>query len=294
MQETYGQSNGPVILLHGGAGRWRQGTAPLAKATAALCKVAKTSAALLAKNADLKVVATRCLQGMEDDPQFNAGYGCLLQGDGQARLSASLMDGRKQTFSGVVLASYLKNPSALSLELQKRDARVIGPPGTELLAREMGIAVESPQIRERLLSLSKIDVRNSFGGADTVGVVVLDKRGHLVAGTSTGGRGGEFPGRMSDSATVAGNYASRFAAISTTGRGEDIIDDALAARFETRCRDGMEIHEACRKAMREGKAAQRSYGWIAIDGKGNWGACFTTPGMAFAVVDMKGKVLASS
>ena len=51
----------------------------------------------------------------------------------------------------------------------------------------------------------------------------------LAAGTSTGGRGFEYPG-VTDSATVAGNYASRFAAISATGIGEEIVDDALAAR----------------------------------------------------------------
>ena len=39
----------------------------------------------------------------------------------------------------------------------------------------------------------------------------------IYAGTTTGGRGSEEPGRVSDSATVAGNYASYAAGVSATG-----------------------------------------------------------------------------
>ena len=38
---------------------------------------------------------------LEDCPLFNAGLGSQIQGDGKIRLSASLMDGKSQKFSGV-------------------------------------------------------------------------------------------------------------------------------------------------------------------------------------------------
>jgi L-asparaginase len=44
----------------------------------------------------------------------------------------------------------------------------------------------------------------------------------IAAATSTGGKGFEVPGRISDSATVAGNYANPFCGVSLTGVGERI------------------------------------------------------------------------
>src|SRR6185369_12145738 len=79
----------------------------------------------------------------------------------------------------------------------------------------------------------------------TVGVVVLDQDGKLAAGTSTGGSAMNRPERVSDSATVAGNYASQFAAISCTGIGEEIVSDGVAVRLETRIRDGSSLESAC-------------------------------------------------
>ena len=41
-----------------------------------------------------------------------------------------------------------------------------------------------------------------------VGCVAIDKNGKISVATSTVGKGFEIPGRISDSATVAGNYAN--------------------------------------------------------------------------------------
>ena len=53
--------------------------------------------------------------------------------------------------------------------------------------------------------------------------MALDADGNLAVATSTGGKGFEIPCRVSDSATVAGNFANNFAGISCTGVGEDIV-----------------------------------------------------------------------
>jgi asparaginase (EC 3.5.1.1) len=65
----------------------------------------------------------------------------------------------------------------------------------------------------------------SEAGRGTMGVVALDSEGQLAVGTSTGGKGFERIGRVSDSAMPAGNYATHHAAVSCTGIGEDIIDE---------------------------------------------------------------------
>jgi L-asparaginase len=61
----------------------------------------------------LAAVVKGC-QMLEDDPQFNAGTGAVLQSDGQVRLSASLMDGATQIFSGVINAQRVQHPIALA------------------------------------------------------------------------------------------------------------------------------------------------------------------------------------
>jgi len=78
----------------------------------------------------------------------------------------------------------------------------------------------------------------------TVGAVALDQHGYLAAATSTGGIVGNIPERISDSVTVAGNYASKFAPISCTGVGEQIVNDGAAVKIETRVRDGRSIVDA--------------------------------------------------
>jgi len=122
---------------------------------------------------------------------------------------------------------------------------------------------------------------------DTVGCVIKTEDGHLIAGSSTGGRGFEYPGRISDTSTVAGNYSSKFAAIAVTGIGEEIMDDAVAPRIETRVRDGKSLKDATENTFKEASNRKRKYGWIAIDKLGNWNVSFTTPQMPFLVIGNK-------
>ncbi len=81
---------------------------------------------------------------MEECPHFNAGRGGCLQSDGLVRLSASLMDGKKQKFSGVALAIHMIHSSRLAYALQEKEQSVAGPLGAQLLARELGIPPENP------------------------------------------------------------------------------------------------------------------------------------------------------
>ena len=66
----------------------------------------------------------------------------------------------------------------------------------------------------------------------TVGAVALDRHGTIAAGTSTGGRAGQLPGRVGDSPLIGcGTYAdSTLGGVSCTGSGEAIIRVVLARR----------------------------------------------------------------
>jgi L-asparaginase len=292
MLELYGQCHGSTVLLHGGAG----GQDPRApgsvnRATVALKTFAEAANQALEAGTDPMQVLAEVLAKLEDDPQFNAGTGSALQYDGQARMTAAIMDGANQSFSGVISCSYIKNPSVLARHLQGKRSRVLTTPGTELLARELGLPVVSNQSPDRLSDwVKKLPESN----CDTVGCVIKTSSGRILVGTSTGGRGLEYPGRVSDSGTVAGTYASKFAGISATGVGEEIVDDGLALRLETRCRDGMSLEKAGRLAFSEALARKRLYGWIAVDAAGFWNAAYTTAAMSYVVHDSKNGLIRSS
>ena len=119
----------------------------------------------------------------------------------------------------------------------------------------------------------------------TVGCVALDADGKLAAATSTGGKGFEIPGRISDSATVAGNYVNAFCGVSLTGVGEDIVSNATAAKIVTRVTDGFTLERAFEKTFAELKPYDGFAGAIAIDNDGNLFHQDSHPSMVFASFD---------
>jgi L-asparaginase len=130
-------------------------------------------------------------------------------------------------------------------------------------------------------------------GVGTIGVVVLDGQGGLAAGTSTGGKGFERIGRVSDSAMPAGNYATKFAGISCTGIGEDIIDECLAARIVVRVTDGLSLADAFARSFAEAQQHQRDLGAIGIDATGAiaWGKTSQVLLAAFHLGEQMGDTL---
>jgi L-asparaginase len=289
MEFFTGKSTGNLLILHGGAPAREPQAGKPASSEDALLRYSESCLAQLG-TCDLCDVVVSALRALEDDPQFNAGLGGAIQSDRQVRVSAALMDGRRQSFSGVINALEVRHPSVIAHWLQSQRSRVISEPGARTLAEQLQLPRENLITEARLADWQK---RQAAGGFDTVGCVIRTANGELAAGTSTGGRSFEFPGRVSDSATVAGNYASAFAAISATGIGEEIVDDALAARLETRCRDGLSLEAAARRCFDEAVARGRNYGWIALHRDGQWVAAHTTPTMSFVVRSDRG-ILASS
>lgn len=294
MKQKHGKLSGILVLIHGGAGPQDPSAQGIGRANKALARIAKIATKMVAGGVPLTRVASFCLQQLEEDPQFNAGIGSALQSDGIPRLSASLMNGEKQIFSAVIGATYMPYPSLLVEALQSRRAKVLTHPGTELLARELNIPIHSNLTATRSQRWLTIMEKSGFTGkhseCDTVGVVIRDAEGRLVAASSTGGRGHEYPGRVGDTPTVAGNYASRYAAIAVTGHGEQITNDAVAARIETRVRDGMSLEKASRKTFKEGIKHKRRYGWIAVSRRGHWNISYTTHYMPYVVWGEKGLI----
>ena len=247
----------------------------------ALLRIVKDSFAYLQTHSAVETVVY-AVSLLEDDALFNAGIGSQIQGDGKIRMSASLMDGITQKFSGVINIEEVKNPIQVALELMKVDDRVLGGSGATDFARQHGFEEFSTEIPQRR---AEYEAKLAATGTGTVGCVALDKNGNLAAATSTGGKGFEIPGRISDSATVAGNYVNEFCGVSLTGVGEDIVSNATAAKIVTRVTDGFSLDKAFEKTFTELKAYDGFAGAIAIDKDGNMFHQDSHPSMVFASFD---------
>ncbi|RZK20236.1 MAG: asparaginase [Pedobacter sp.] len=221
---------------------------------------------------------------LEDNALFNAGIGSQIQSDGKVRLSASLMDGKTEKFSGVINVEDVKNPIEIAKDLIDHDDRVLSGDGAQNFARKNNHEFFNPITAQRQSEYeAKLNQNNNKG---TVGCVALDAEGNLAAATSTGGKGFEIPCRVSDSATVAGNYVNQHAGISCTGVGEDIVSNATAAKIVTRVTDGFSLKDACDKTFVELKAFDGFAGVIGISSSGEIYHCDSHPYMVWASFDV--------
>jgi len=220
---------------------------------------------------------------LENNELFNAGIGSQIQSDGKVRLSAALMDGSTNKFSGVINLEDVKNPIEVAQRLLAYDDRVLSGDGALTFARANGFEHFNPITAQRQAEYQeKLNQQERKG---TVGCVALDMDGNLAAATSTGGKGFEIPCRVSDSATVAGNFANAFAGISCTGVGEDIVSGALAAKIVTRVTDGFTLQAACDKSFAELQSFDGFAGVIGIAANGEIYHCDSHPYMVWASFD---------
>ena len=284
----------PKLIIHGGAGSSLHGKGGVETVRRSLYPVIEEVYSLLLAGTSATEAVVRGCQLLEDDPLFNAGTGSVLQSDGQIRMSAALMDGFAQRFSGVINVSRVQHPIDLAQTLQTSPDRILSDLGAAELLRELQLPSYDPmterRLQEWLLERQENFVKKmatvvaedaediplaeqSNARRGTIGVVVLDTSGQLAAGTSTGGKGFERIGRVSDSAMPAGNYATPFAAVSCTGIGEDIIDECLAARIVVRVTDGLSLLDAMTRSFAEADRNKRDLGAIALDARGAiaWG-----------------------
>ncbi|MGB3615668.1 MAG: isoaspartyl peptidase/L-asparaginase [Elainellaceae cyanobacterium] len=277
----------PKLIIHGGAGSSLKGKGGLEAVRQSLHSILQQTYAALQGGCSAEEAVVLGCRLLEDEPRFNAGTGSVLQSDGQVRMSAALMSGEQQRFSGVINVGQVQHPIELAQQLQDSLDRVLSETGAALLAREHHVPLYNPLTDLRLQEWT-LERKGDFdpdmasviaepvsaeAGRGTIGVVARDGQGRLAAGTSTGGKGFERIGRVSDSAMPAGNYATSMAAVSCTGIGEDIIDECLAARIVVRVTDGATLETAFTRSCSEANQNSRDLGAIGLDHTGAiaWG-----------------------
>ena len=295
-----------AIALHGGAGtieRDRLSAEVEAEYRSFLDKAISDGYQQLQAGEEGLDVVVAIIQRMEDSPLFNAGKGSVYTWDGQHELDASIMHGAQMDAGAVAGVTTVQSPIALARAVMEQSPHVmLASRGAEQFAKELGIPEVSPayfETERRKRALESYKSRTQAGiephvdyKFGTVGVVVLDSKGNLVAGTSTGGMTGKRWGRIGDAPVIgAGTYAdNRSCAVSATGHGEYFIRHTVARDICARMQfAGQGLNEAAEAViMDELVVAGGDGGIVAVDAGGEVAMVFNTPGMYRASVSGSG------
>ncbi len=256
------------LIIHGGAGRLEGKVATKEQYRIGLLEALGPAYEVLC-NQGARAGVIHAIRLLESDPIFNAGTGSKLQQDGRVRMSAALMDSADCIFSGVINIHDVEHPIEVADCLREETHHLLSGNEATEYARRKGFVFHDPITMARFIEYRKVlRTREKFG---TVGAVAIDEEGTVAAGTSTGGVGHEIPGRVSDSASVAGTFADAAGGVSCTGKGEHIINQAVAARVVSRLRDKIPLKRILTELMREGASRNHEFGLISLDGEGQFG-----------------------
>jgi len=305
---AHGAAPAPIaIVIHGGAGviePAKMTAVHEASYRAGLAAALDAGYDVLERGGTSLDAVTAAVRLMEDDPQFNAGRGAVLNRDGDAELDAAIMDGAGPRAGAVAGVRHVKNPIEL--------ARLLVAEGAEDFALEQGVvlvprAYFRTEAREHELEEARhaesarpagppttqsvvAGAENSMG---TVGAVALDRAGNLAAATSTGGLTNKHNGRVGDTPLIgAGTYASNEScAVSGTGQGEYYIRqvvayDVCALVLYRHLTLAQAVHEVVQVKLRR---TGGEGGLIALDHAGNIAMDFNSVGMFRGARDSQGR-----
>jgi len=301
-----------AIAIHGGAGTiLKSSMTPEKEADykRVLTQAVQHGYALLQKGEKGEVAVVETIKILESSPLFNAGIGAVYTFDGEHELDASIMHGGSKNAGAVAGVKTIRSPIEAALLVMNESPHVmLSGRGAEDYAKENGLeqvdnTVFDTEFRKQALDKAKArmqQVSSGYGSQQgnerfgTVGAVVLDQEGNIVAGTSTGGMTAKRYGRIGDSPVIgAGTYAdNESCAVSATGHGEYFIRYNVAADICARMKyQGLTLNDAANTVVNDVLVnAGGDGGVIAIDAKGNVAMPFNSAGMYRASVDINGKV----
>ena len=299
----------PTILVHGGA--WSIPDSKAAASRIGCLTAARCGLATLRAGGNAVDAVEAAIRVLEDDPVFDAGRGSCLTKAGSVECDAMIQRGDTLNAGAVACVSSTRNPISLARAvMEKSDHVFLVGPGADAFGKQQGLAQETQNYfvtdaarKEYEDYLQYGDTVNSLFSAgkksddahDTVGCVVIDASGLVVAGTSTGGITAKMVGRVGDSPCLhSGGIAdSDLGAVSTTGHGESILKVALARRVLENFKAGntsITMQEACENALAFMQHRVNGHGGcIALSPSGDVGISFTTKRMCWARVDSSGR-----
>ena len=287
----------PVIAIHGGAGVILKGD--LSEEREKLIRekldeaISRGYEILNASGSSTDAVI-ETIKILENSPLFNAGKGAVFTNNGTIEHDASIMNGADLNAGASSGTMHVKNPITLANAIMtKSDHVFLSGSGAEEFAKKENLdMVEQDYFYTefRFNQLKKMKDDSKFG---TVGCVAMDKKGNLVAGTSTGGMTNKKWGRIGDSPIIgAGTYANNnTCAVSCTGSGEYFMRSVVAYDVSALIEyEKLSLKDAVYKIIHKKlPSIGGDGGLIAIDNKGNIAMDFNTPGMYRASINKNGE-----
>ncbi len=172
----------PSIIVHGGAGGVEDARRDRVISGCELA--AQAGWKVLAEGGSALDAVEAAVRVLEDDGEFNAGYGSALNRLGNVEVDASIMDGKLRA-GAVAAVPWMRHPVGVARHLLEGGEHVLLVGGGALLyAREHGLpAGDPPDTMISPRARARGTAPSSSGG--TVGACAVDRNGGLAAATST-------------------------------------------------------------------------------------------------------------
>lgn len=224
----------------------------------------------------------------ESDPNVTSvGYGGLPNAEGVVELDAAIMDGTRHRAGSVCSLRMFKNPiSVARLVMEKTRHTTLAGDGAFRFALDMGFKPQTlltPQSLQKWQDWKADPHHQTFWlspeNHDTIGMVAVDGKGHVVSGCSTSGLAFKIPGRVGDSPLVGcGVYADdNVGAASATGDGDLMTNYCTSVSIVQAMARGASPQDACMDLLKhmvrtDPQNAQAQVAVIAINPRGEIGA----------------------
>lgn len=243
-----------------------------------LSRIIKAAWARVIEGGDALDVVEFAINELEMTPCFNAGIGGAIDSEGLVCLDASIMRGDSLDAGAVAKLHGFPRAVSVARKVMERTGQVMlaGEGANRFAAQfpEFERTSNEAFITELQAWRWKHDTNSLFRDAPvsaaekgTVGAVVRDKNGLIVAGTSTGGLRGNRFGRVGDSPIIgAGCYADNsLGGASTTGYGEQMIRKSTCKSALDRMKYlGLSVDSAAQAAIDDLAQLELGLGWIIL------------------------------
>lgn len=129
----------PIVVVHGG------GAGPISKDRKermhqGIVRAATVGYGILREGGSAVDAVEGAVVALEDDPEFNAGCGSVLNTDGEVEMDASIMDGKDLSVGAVSAVRCIANPIKLArLVMEKTPHCFLTDQGAARFAAAMGV-----------------------------------------------------------------------------------------------------------------------------------------------------------
>lgn len=255
-------------------------------------QAAEKAAVILSRGGDALDAAEQGIHLVESDPTVQTvGRGAFLNANGELELDAAVMDGNTMKMGVVAGVKGFEHPVTIARAVMEHTKHsILVGKGAEDFAREMGIAEADPDylITDAARKAWEEAVNE---GHDTIGAIVLDEGGKMVAATSTSGANMKTPGRVGDSPIIGSGFyvESGVGGAAATGLGEDIMRTCCSFRAVELMRSGMSPQKAVETVVRTAHESILRHGgkpdciaMVCMNEKGAFGAAANHRGFSYA------------